>query len=178
MIAGLIASLPATLSVIGSGWLADRMARTDARSYATIPAVSMLLAAPLYILAVTRETAPAAIALLALAATVQYTYLGPSQGVFQNLMHPRMRASSYAVVGIIYALVGGGLGPLLVGALSDHFALGSGEAGGLTIGTGRHRASLSLGGGPFLRRAAPYPRRARAAALIRRSPGSRCSDCN
>jgi MFS family permease len=121
-----------TLSVIGSGWLADRMARSDARSYATIPAVSMLIAAPLYVMAVTRETAPAAIALLALAATVQYTYLGPSQGVFQNLMHPRMRASCYAVVGIVYSLVGGGLGPLVVGALSDHFAVRNGEAGGLT----------------------------------------------
>ena len=134
IIAGLIASLPATLSVLGSGWLADRLARRDARSYATIPAVSLLLAAPVYILAVTRETAPAAIAFLALAATVQYTYLGPSQGVFQNLMHPRMRATSYAVVGIIYALIGGGLGPLLVGALSDRLApdaSGAGSANGL-----------------------------------------------
>jgi len=132
VIAGLIASLPATLSVIGSGWLADHMARTDARSYATIPAVSMLLAAPLYVLAVTRETAPAAIALLALAATVQYTYLGPSQGVFQNLMHPRMRASCYAVVGVIYSLIGGGLGPMLVGGLSDRFAPDSSAAGSAT----------------------------------------------
>jgi MFS family permease len=136
VVAGLIAAIPASIGVFGAGWLADRMARRDARAYGLIPAVSLLLATPLYILAVTRETAPAAIALLALAATVQYTYLGISQGVFQNLMHPRMRATSTAVVVVIYSLVGGGLGPLLVGALSDRFApdtSAEGSAAGLTM---------------------------------------------
>jgi len=115
--------------VLGAGWLADRMARLDARAYGTIPGVSLLLATPVYILAVTRESAPAAIGLLALAATVQYCYLGPSQGVFQNLMHPRMRASSFATVQIFYSIIGGGLGPLLVGGLSDHFAPNASVAG-------------------------------------------------
>ena len=55
IIAGLIASLPATLGVLGAGWLADRMARLDARAYGTIPGVSLLLATPIYILAVTRD---------------------------------------------------------------------------------------------------------------------------
>jgi MFS family permease len=127
--AGLIASLPASLSVVGAGWLSDRLAHWDARAYGLIPAVSLLLAAPLYMLAVNRESAGAAIALLALSATVQYSYLAPSQGVFQNLMHPRMRATSTAVTGMIYTLVGGGLGPLLVGALSDSFAPDATAAG-------------------------------------------------
>jgi MFS family permease len=144
VIAGLIASLPASLSVIGSGWLADRMARRDARSYGLIPGVSLLLATPLYILAVTRQDSGWAIGLLALAATVQYTYLGPSQGVFQNLMHPRMRASSTAVTGLIYSLIGGGLGPLLVGALSDRFAPDS-SAAGLAAGLTAALAVTALG---------------------------------
>ena len=129
VIAGLIASAPATLSVLASGWLADRMARRDARSYGFIPGLSLLIAAPIYMLAVTRDSPGVAIGLLALAATVQYTYLAPSQGVFQNLMHPRMRATSTAITQMIYALVGGGLGPLLVGALSDGFAPDATEAG-------------------------------------------------
>jgi hypothetical protein len=63
---------------------------------------------------------------------LQYNYLGPSQGVFQNLMHPRMRATSTAVIGIAYSLIGAGVGPWLVGGLSDHFAIANGPAGGLT----------------------------------------------
>ncbi|WP_114950964.1 MFS transporter [Sphingosinicella terrae] len=129
VIAGLIASAPATIGVLGSGWLTDRIARRDARAYGLLPGVSLLLAAPIYALAVTRETPAAAIALLAVAAFVQYTYLAPAQGVFQNLMHPRMRATSTAIVQMIYALIGGGLGPLLVGALSDAFAPDSTPAG-------------------------------------------------
>jgi MFS family permease len=132
VVAGLLSSAPAMLGVVGAGWLADRMARRDARAYGNIPGWSLVLGAPVYILAVTRETAGAAIALLALAAFFQICYLGPSQGLFQNQMHPRMRATSTAVTTMIYSLVGGGLGPLLVGALSDHFAITKGDAGGLT----------------------------------------------
>ena len=133
LITGLIASLPAVLGVVGSGWLTDRLARRDARAYATVPGLCMLLTTPLYILAVTRESAGAAIALLALVTLIQYNYLGPSQGVFQNLMHPRMRATSTAVIGIFYSLIGAGLGPWLVGGLSDHFAAAHGPAIGLMI---------------------------------------------
>ena len=136
VIAGLLSSAPATLGVIGSGWLADRLARRDARAYGLIPGISLVLAAPIYMLAVTRETPAAAIALLTLAAAVQYTYLAPSQGLFQNMMHPRMRASSAAFILMIYSLVGAGLGPLLVGGLSDLFApvaSAAGSAEGLTI---------------------------------------------
>jgi hypothetical protein len=82
---------------------------------------------------VTSGSASLAIPLLAVATLFQYNYLGPSQRVFQNLMHPRMRASSYAVINILYSLVGAGLGPVLVGGLSDHFSAGRGEAAGLTI---------------------------------------------
>jgi MFS family permease len=134
--AGLISAMPGILSVFGGGWLSDRIARRDARSYGLVPGISLLLAAPIYAFAVTRDTAPMAIGLLLLAGVVQYTYLGPSQGLLQNMMHPRMRASSYAVMGLIYALVGSGLGPVVVGMLSDFFGADSSaapSAHGLTL---------------------------------------------
>jgi predicted MFS family arabinose efflux permease len=118
VIAGLIASLPASLSVFGSGWLADRWGRRDARYYGWIPGISLLIAAPLYAVAVTRGDATTAIILLTLSAIVQYCYLGPTAGVFQNMMHPRMRASSAAFNSLVYSLIGGALGPLLIGGLS------------------------------------------------------------
>ncbi len=119
---GLVASLPASLSVFGAGWLADRMAKRDARSYALIPAITLLLSTPLYVLGITRDTPAAAITLLGIAALVQYCYLGPTFGTFQNMMHPRMRATSSAFTSMVYALIGGGLGPLLMGMLSDFSA--------------------------------------------------------
>jgi MFS family permease len=122
VVAGLIASLPASISVIGGGWLADRIGRRDARAYGFVPGISLLIAAPIYVIAVTRDEAGLAITLLAVAALVQYTYLGTTAGVFQNMMHPRMRASATAVTGLVYSLLGGAMGPMLVGGLSDRLA--------------------------------------------------------
>jgi MFS family permease len=127
--AGLIASVPASLSVFGAGWLADRFGRRDARFYGWVPGIALFIAAPLYALAVTRETAAGAITLLTLSALVQYCYLGPTAGVFQNMMHPRMRASATAFNSLIYSLLGGAVGPLLIGALSDHFTDKTAQAG-------------------------------------------------
>ena len=45
-------------------------------------------------------------------------------GVFQNMMHPRMRASATAVTSLVYSLIGGAMGPLVVGGLSDRLSGG------------------------------------------------------
>lgn len=120
--AGLLTSVPSITGVYGAGWLADRIGRTDKRWYGLLPGIALLIAAPLYVLAVTRDTPGMAIALFAAAALVQYCYLGTTAGVFQNMMHPRMRASATATTGLVYSLVAGIIGPMLVGGLSDMLA--------------------------------------------------------
>jgi MFS family permease len=142
VIAGLIASLPASFSVIGSGWLADRIGRRDPRAYGYLPGIALLISAPLYVLAVTRESAGLSIVLLAVAAVFQYAYLGTTSGVFQNMMHPRMRASATAVTSLVTSLLGGGFGPILVGGLSDRFTVGAGGPGG---GLATAMAVVSIG---------------------------------
>ena len=129
IIAGVIASLPASISMLCAGWMADRIGKRDARSYGFIPGISLLIAAPVYILAVTRPDAASAVILLGIATLFMYTYLGPTLGVFQNMMHPRMRATSFAFNGMLYSLIGNGLGPLMVGSFSDYFATDSTQSG-------------------------------------------------
>jgi len=87
-------TVPSILGVAGSGWLADRFGNGDGRWYPLIPGLTLLASAPLYVAAVMQGAATAAIALLAAAALVQYCYLGITAGMFQNMMHPRMRAST------------------------------------------------------------------------------------
>ena len=152
LVAGLIASLPATISVLGGGWLADRIARRDARAYGWVPGIALLIAAPVYMLAVTRSDAASAIALLGLASIFQYCYLAPTSGVLQNMMHPRMRASAAAATGLLTSLVGAGLGPLLIGTLSDRFGVDgpvAGTGGGMA-------AALAAGACLYLWSAAHY----------------------
>ncbi len=116
---GLVASLPAAFSIIAAGWLGDRWGRTNARAYALIPAISMLVATPIYIIGVTSSSAVWAVTVVGIAALVQYTYMGTTFSTFHNMLHPRMRATGAAFTGLVYSLVGGGFGPLLMGALSD-----------------------------------------------------------
>ncbi len=122
LVSGLVASLPSALSVFGAGWFADKWGKTNPRFYALIPGITLLVAAPIYILGITRDEPILAITLVGIAGLGQYCYLGPTAGVFQNMMHPRMRVTATAFTGLVYSLIGGGLGPVLVGALSDQTA--------------------------------------------------------
>lgn len=57
--------------------------------------------------------------------------LGPVFSTLQDLVSPNARATALAVVALFGVLVGQGLGPLLVGALSDALGVKNGDAGGL-----------------------------------------------
>jgi MFS family permease len=121
LLIGLISSLPAAVSIIAGGFLTDWAGRHGAHWYALIPALGSAFCAPLYIIAFRAETWIAATVLLSFTAVCQYTYIPAAAAITQNMMEPRMRASAAAVTGLLYTLIGLGLGPLIVGALSDHF---------------------------------------------------------
>jgi MFS family permease len=118
---GLISSVPASLSFLAGGFLGDWAGRRHAYWYALIPALGSAFCAPFYITAVHSDTWVLAATFLSIAAMCQYAYIPAAAAITQNMMEPRMRASATAITGLIYTLVGQGLGPLLVGALSDHF---------------------------------------------------------
>ena len=78
-----------------------------------------------------------AILLVGVSALAQYCYLGPTFGTFQNMLHPRMRATGSAFTNLVYSLVGGGIGPVILGALSDTFTKTAATPGdGLTLAMG------------------------------------------
>ena len=127
----LLGSLPGAIAVIAGGRLADAHGPNRPSLYAAIPGWCLLAAAPLYIFGITRGSASLLLLVVLVAALFQYTYLGVTYGVFQNLLHSRMRATGSAVLNGIYTLVGQGLGALLVGWLSDSLAPRYGSADGL-----------------------------------------------
>ncbi|HEX4096487.1 MAG TPA: MFS transporter [Caulobacteraceae bacterium] len=121
LLSGLISAIPGSISMLGGGFLADRLGRKDKRFYAWTPGLGALLATPLYALSFLQGSWAAATALLMVTALCQYAYLPVSIGVTANLMEPRMRATAAAVVGIMTNLIGAGLAPIIVGKLSDSF---------------------------------------------------------
>ncbi|MDE2563216.1 MAG: MFS transporter [Sphingomonadales bacterium] len=116
---GLVAAVPATISVMAGGMIADRLASRMPHSYARVPAVAMAVSPVLFIAGLWFENAWIALTLLSIAALFQFVYLGVTYGTVHNLIHPRMRVTSSAITNIIFSLIGGGLGPLLIGAASD-----------------------------------------------------------
>lgn len=129
---GLIASAPAALSVIGSGWLADKLSARNPAAYALIPAVCLIVGGPLYVFAITREDLTVLLALIAVTTFLTFGYLGVTYAALQNLMHPRMRVSAFAVLNVVYGLASA-LGPFLLGWLSDTMARSHGAADGLAV---------------------------------------------
>jgi MFS family permease len=62
------------------------------------------------------------------------TILGPVFSTLQDLVAPQARATALAVVSLVSVLVGQGLGPLLVGFLSDVLQVQGQNAAGLRTG--------------------------------------------
>ena len=127
---GMIASLPAALSVVGSGWLGDKFGARNPAAYALIPAACLLIGGPLYVLAITRDSLPLLLVLVGTATFLNFGYLGVTFASLQNLMHPRMRATASAMLNVVYGVAGAG-GPLFLGMLSDRMTLHFGPGDGL-----------------------------------------------
>ncbi|APE27718.1 spinster family MFS transporter [Aurantiacibacter gangjinensis] len=129
---GLLASLPAALSIIGAGWLGDRLGARHPGAYALIPGLAMLVGGPLAALGLLQDDLTVLLACIAGSIFLTMGYLGLTFATVQNLMHPRMRATASATMNGLFT-VAGGLGPSLVGLLSDRLSLIHGEAQGLAM---------------------------------------------
>lgn len=118
-----------TAGAIGSwvgGWIADRFGKKDLRAYMIAPAVASLITIPVYITAVTIDSAAIALFILAINAFLGTLWYGPVYGTGQSVVPPHMRATAAAILLFIINLIGLGLGPLAVGILSDYLNKGVG----------------------------------------------------
>lgn len=128
--AGLIASLPAAISVLASGWLADKFGARSPAAYALIPGVCLLISGPFYAFAITQADLTLLLGLVTLTAVTQFGYLGITFATLQNLMHSRMRATASALLNAVYGIAGG-MGPIVLGAMSDRLEPGYAPGVGL-----------------------------------------------
>ena len=106
--------------------LVDWKAKTDIRAYGTIPAISILLALPLALLAF---WAPNVVLHLAFGAALQLclgVYLGPSFAIAQTLAPINLRAMSTALFFFVLNMIALGGGPTFAGVMIDVF-LGNGH---------------------------------------------------
>ena len=163
---GLIGVFGGGLGTISSGLLVDRLARRDKRWQLWLPAIGIFLALPTQLafllwpaehrLVVGKVDVPFALVFMGLSAVFASFWIAPSYAAVQNLVPQYWRTQASALMLLAINLLGMGLGPLLVGMLSDLLSQfgDSSVRYGLSIGV-----SLSLVGGvAYLRGSALYAR--------------------
>jgi MFS family permease len=119
---GLVGGISNGLGTILGGYLTDWASKRSVRWYALVPAIGLIAATPIYILAYTRDDWRLAAGLLLIPGIFHYTYLGPTFGVVQNAVDVRMRATAVAVLFFVLNLIALGFGPPFCGWCIDQLA--------------------------------------------------------
>lgn len=123
---GLMAGIGGAIGAFTGGVVADKFGGRDYRAYVSVPAIASLVIIPLYFLALLSSSAVFALGVLFFGSVLGTLWYGPVYATAQTIVPPHMRATASAVMLFVINLVGLGLGPLAVGALSDTLAIGFG----------------------------------------------------
>jgi predicted MFS family arabinose efflux permease len=130
---GVPLSIAGASGTIAAGYLTARLIHRSIRWVARLPALLLTVSAALYLLAfsVVTQDLRAAFVLWLIAMLLHYGYLGAQYTIGQGVVPQSSRASAIAILLFIVALVGNGIGPQLIGILSDIFVSAGLEARGL-----------------------------------------------
>ena len=105
--------------VFAGGWLADRLGAIDRGWYARLPAIAWAITAPTFAIGLLAPNLVLAWLFLLVPNALNILWLGPVVTAVQHLVPNPMRATASASFLLINNLVGLGVGPFLIGRLSD-----------------------------------------------------------
>ncbi len=105
--------------VFAGGWFADKLGSTDRSWYAKLPAVAWIISVPAWGLGFFAPSLWVAWPLLLVGSAANILWLGPVATAVQHLVPRPMRATASASFLLINNLIGLGLGPWLMGRVSD-----------------------------------------------------------
>ncbi|GAB5488470.1 MAG: MFS transporter [Parasphingorhabdus sp.] len=111
-------ALMASIGTYMSGYLADKFADRFPKALALIPMFAVAGVIPMHVTGYMTDSLWLAVPLLMVGQMLLYTYLCPLYAVPSGVVDSRMRATAVAVTLFIVNLLGYGLGPPLIGALS------------------------------------------------------------
>ncbi len=129
---GIICGVTGLVGLTLGGWLADRLHQRYERGRLLLGAFSMLVAwvATGYALLAGRIEVGLFVGVFSLGWLFSYNFYTCVYTSIQDVVEPRLRATAMALFFAGLYLLGGGLGPVVVGLLSDHFARGAMVAAG------------------------------------------------
>ncbi len=130
VLTGVVVGVTGLIGLIVGGVLSDRANRRSPQARVLVGAVALLLAAPLAFVAL--RLGPDAtgmfVLVFSLSWLLQYLYYTSAYPALSDVVQPQLRATAVAIFFAAFYLLGGALGPVIAGALSDRFAAASDAA--------------------------------------------------
>lgn len=120
--AGLKASAVMLFAIIGAplgGYIADRWRKKQINSRLLVPTFTSLISAILMFLAFSVFDGKIQYLILLSMGISSTAFIAATTAVTQDVVHPGLRAVSYAVAVVVQNLLGASLGPIVMGAISD-----------------------------------------------------------
>lgn len=121
---GLVGGIGGVIGTYIGGQLADHFAKKDLRGWMVVPAVAALVNIPIYLVAINLHSAVLTLSIFIVTAALGSLWYGPVYATAQSIAPVNTRATASAVMLFVINLIGLGLGPLVVGLMSDGFAVG------------------------------------------------------
>lgn len=121
--AGVKSSAVMLLAIIGAplgGYLSDRWRKKRINARLLFPTITTSISAIIIFLAFTVFKDKGQYALLLSSGICITAFLSAAAAVTQDLVHPGLRAFSYAIAVVVQNLLGASIGPIVMGAISDY----------------------------------------------------------
>lgn len=136
LFSGLTTGVGGILGTIAGGYAAGRLIHLHPNWDLWLPASVYAASMPLFLAAILSPGLPLALAFNFVATTVAASGGGVVLAAVQRFTEPERRSTANALMLMISAIIGVGLGPVVVGIISDRL--------GPALGTGSLRAALAL----------------------------------
>ncbi len=117
----LVVGIGMSAGIYASGRIVDRLAARDKAAYATVPAISLVLALPFFLGFAWAPTWQLSLVFLLVPMFLNSFFLSATVTFVQGEAPPERRVISGALLLLVMNLIGLGLGPTYVGMASDYF---------------------------------------------------------
>lgn len=145
MLTGVTIGLTGLVGLLAGGRIADRASRRSPASRVYTGAVALLLATPLTLGAFLLDADMVGLFIVLFSAgwLLQYLFITAAYPAIADVVGPHLRGTAIAVYLATSYLLGGAFGPVVAGALSDHFtSTATGMAADEASAHGLHRSLL------------------------------------
>lgn len=134
LLVGLVGGFSSGVGTLAGGFLTDMLSKRSPVWYSLTPAIGLLIALPIYLLAYTRPSWQLTFVILLIPGIFHYTYLAPTFAVAQNAVPVHRRATATALLFFFLNFIALGGGPTFTGTLVDYYAAyGFAHPGALSV---------------------------------------------